>query len=803
MRKQSFTTDAKGWTWIFRNNENPNLKNIDNPYQKNLEGIATSFYVSNFPQALDAKGLWNACATYGRIVDAFIANKRSKRVFTCKCRLLIFNVVMLLHLNQPTNRIPVKDDNIKPKLNPNSSYREAPSNKPTFPVVIHNKHKPTETTHSPVTERTITLNDNDFINIEDSSTVLLLKRNEVESMSNMYLKKIIVEVNGEMFDVQVHEIGTWSINITDNTSDTSSHMDVNGLEKDDIYVDDYPNDDLSDSNDKLNELAQATKDEKIHFECSNATDLNQPREQVEEEVIKVSDTSDLSRPPGFEHVKRSSLSTSKCSTNFARHQKKDIKGLIDLPIGGRYYTWRNKSGTKLIKLNRFLISEGISEDIPDIIVMAIDHMWSDHTPILLHAMKSDFGPSPFKFYNSWLNRDGFDDLIKSTWSTSEAPNDGRILESHEKLRYIEKKIDDGSTSSSDRDKRIKLLQDIDKLEALDLILKAHIKWDVEGDENSKFFHRMINNKRRSQALHDGVWISDPRISDPLLVKEAFLNYYKEKFQAHYSQVVFSLMIHYTSLTSLDRNSLETHFSLDEIKTAVWDCDRNKSPGPNGFSFAFIKKYWDLIKTDILEFVNSFFISGSMPQGADSSFFMLIPKTSNPIFIKDFRLISLIGIHYKIISKVLANRLSRVIGKVVSKEQSAFIYGRQILDGPLIVSEVIQCLGFGSKWRSWIRACLQSTRAYILINGSPTSEFSIKRGLQQGEPLSPFLFILDMEDLYGAMSNAVNSGLIQGIKLGSSNITLSYLFYADDVVITFEWNSEYLDNLIRVLHVFPS
>ncbi|GKC76820.1 hypothetical protein Tco_1127594 [Tanacetum coccineum] len=119
-----------------------------------------------------------------------------------------------------------------------------------------------------------------------------------------------------------------------------------------------------------------------------------------------------------------------------------------------------------------LLIGGIREVIPDIRVTAIDRMSSDHTPILLHVMKSDFGPTPFKFYNSWLNRDGFDDLIKSKWSTLEAPNDGGIIRFHEKLRNndrilkqvtlsdikdIEKKIDDGSASSSDRNKRIKLL----------------------------------------------------------------------------------------------------------------------------------------------------------------------------------------------------------------------------------------------------------------------------------------------------------------------------------------------------------
>ncbi|GKD81449.1 putative RNA-directed DNA polymerase, eukaryota, reverse transcriptase zinc-binding domain protein, partial [Tanacetum coccineum] len=235
----------------------------------------------------------------------------------------------------------------------------------------------------------------------------------------------------------------------------------------------------------------------------------------------------------------------------------------------------------------------------------------------------------------------------------------------------------------------------------------------------------------------------------------------------------------------------------EIKSAIWDCGSNKAPGPDGFTFAFVNKYWDLIKMDILEFVNSFFDSCSMPQGVNSSFFTLIPKVSNPIFIKDFRPISLIGIHYKIIAKILANRLSKVIDKIDSIEQSAFIPERQILDGPLILSEVIEWfkkrrkkmlifkvdfeksfdsvswkyldfvlhrLGFGSKWRSWIRACLHLSRASILVNGSPTSEFSIKRGLRQGDPLSPFLFILVMEGLHCALSTAVSSNLIHGINL---------------------------------------
>ncbi|GKA50550.1 putative RNA-directed DNA polymerase, eukaryota, reverse transcriptase zinc-binding domain protein [Tanacetum coccineum] len=183
----------------------------------------------------------------------------------------------------------------------------------------------------------------------------------------------------------------------------------------------------------------------------------------------------------------------------------------------------------------------------------------------------------------------------------------------------------------------------------------------------------------------------------------------------------------------------------------------------------------------------------MPQGANSLFFTLIPNVSNPIHINDLHPISLIGVHYKIIAKILATRLSKVIDKIVSKEQSAFIVGRQILNGPLNLSEIIDWFKNRKKKMLIFKVdfekafdsvtCLHSARASILINGSPISEFSIKHGLRQGDPLSPFLFILVMEGLHCAISNAFNSSLIRGIKLSSSNITISHLFYADELRVS--------------------
>nr|GEZ50091.1 RNA-directed DNA polymerase, eukaryota, reverse transcriptase zinc-binding domain protein [Tanacetum cinerariifolium] len=116
---------------------------------------------------------------------------------------------------------------------------------------------------------------------------------------------------------------------------------------------------------------------------------------------------------------------------------------------------------------------------------------------------------------------------------------------------------------------------------------------------------------------------------------------------------------------------------------------DKASGLDGYNFAFLKRYWDIFKQDIFEFVFTFLNSKKMPSGANSSFITLIPKITKPIHIKDYRPISLIGIHYKIIANILCNRLSFVIDKLISHEQTAFIKGRQILDGPLILSELIE------------------------------------------------------------------------------------------------------------------
>ncbi|GJY34661.1 putative RNA-directed DNA polymerase, eukaryota, reverse transcriptase zinc-binding domain protein [Tanacetum coccineum] len=506
-------------------------------------------------------------------------------------------------------------------------------------------------------------------------------------------------------------------------------------------------------------------------------------------------------------------------------------GLVKLPLGGRSFTWMNKAGTKLSKLDRFLFSENVIEALLDVQITTLDRLWSDHNPILLHCNKSDYGLTPFRFYHSWFNRNEFDDLISNEWNSLGQNSDNllshdklkglkakikdwlkitRINERHHKkeiledLKNLEAKIDSNIASLEERQSRINLLHEIDKidnLEALDLLQKSCIRWDIEGDENSKFFHCLVNKKRRNNSIHgimhEGVWLTAPH-----QVKDTFLNFFKDKFQPQDLMSQFPPVSFPSKLSLFDQHLLEKDISMEEIKSAIWDCGSDKASGPDGFTFGFIKRFWDLLKSDIKMFVSTFFDSKKMPMSSNSSFITLIPKVSNPIHVKDYRPISLINIHYKIIAKILANRLAKVVDKIVSPEQSAFISGRQILDGPFMLSEMIDWYKKEKKC-SFLKSNSEKPSIWtsILVNGSPTSEFSVKRGLRQGDPLSPFLFILVLEGLHAALMEATHSGLICGINIGSFNIILAHIFYADGVVITTEWSSLDMDNIIHVLQVF--
>lgn len=205
-----------------------------------------------------------------------------------------------------------------------------------------------------------------------------------------------------------------------------------------------------------------------------------------------------------------------------------------------------------------------------------------------------------------------------------------------------------------------------------------------------------------------------------------------------------------------------------------------------------------MKEDLIRVLAEFFLNGKLTRGCNSSFIILIPKKEESCGLHQFRPVSLIGSLYKIIAKVLARRLKAVIGKLIREVQSAFNEGRNILDGVVVLNELIdeakcskvrrlflkldfakaydtidwiyllyllRLMNFPEKWITWINECILTASANVLINGSPSGEFQLERGLRQGDPLSLFLFLIATEGLNLLTRRAIRDGQLKGAVIG--------------------------------------
>lgn len=213
------------------------------------------------------------------------------------------------------------------------------------------------------------------------------------------------------------------------------------------------------------------------------------------------------------------------------------------------------------------------------------------------------------------------------------------------------------------------------------------RWLKEGDAYTRYFHSSIKargSRNRFSTLRVGnLWIhkvSNIRVEVTRFFRVQFVE--DDWDRPHLNGITFPV------LSPLEASSLSPPFSLEEVDRVVADCEGNKSPETDGFNFSFIKAFWDLLCPYMDIFFKELYINAKLPISFYSYFVALIPKVRSPLSLRDYRLVSLLGCLYKILAKVLSARLNTVMGSLISPVQSAFIKGRNFVDGVLVVNEAV-------------------------------------------------------------------------------------------------------------------
>lgn len=540
----------------------------------------------------------------------------------------------------------------------------------------------------------------------------------------------------------------------------------------------------------------------------------------------------------------------------------DRLGIKELPLSGRKLTWSqecsNPTQTKIDRAFCCLESDILFDSAQ---MSALSTSCSDHAPLFITGCVEREQNNSFRFESYWLKFPDFLQITEDSWNRP-IQTSNPFVRLHLKLKRLARDLrrwkatkigdirlqliianevvyqldvaqEERTLSDAEQSLRKSLKSRILGLAAIErtrLRQRARITWLKLGDVNSKFFQIKANGRKRKNhilLLHtpSGVAVTKSQ-------KEEKLNrYFTQKLG---SFVIREKSLNWSSLDlpTVDLSDLDEEFFEEELKEAISDLPSEKAPGPEGYIGAFFKQAWSIIKTDLMQAVSFFGDMGYYRlHDLNCAHICLIPKKTDASKAEDFRPISLMHSSAKIIAKLLANRLAPKLGYLVSQSQSAFIWKRAIHDNILFVQnmiksfhrakkptlflkvdiskafdtvnwayllEVLQNFGFSQKWCNWISNLFGTSSSMVLLNGTPGSEIDHARGLRQGDPLSPMLFILAMEPLHKLFEKAEAHGFLSTLQ---RQRRFRCSLYADDVALFLKPKREEMLVLRRILSAF--
>ncbi|GJX75386.1 hypothetical protein Tco_0313981 [Tanacetum coccineum] len=493
--------------------------------------------------------------------------------------------------------------------------------------------------------------------------------------------------------------------------------------------------------------------------------------------------------------------------------------VVDVQSTGLQYTWNQKpKGTDgiLKKLDRVMANIEFLDSFVGAHAVFKPYRISDHSPSVLSTpTQVKVRPRPFKFFNViTLNARKLKYLKKPLHKLMYKKGNlhGNVIRLRAELDQFQTDLDRDPSNVSLREgeaEAVLAFNEVIVIEEKFLKQKAKIT-------NSAYFHKAVKS-RISRSRIDVVTDTMGAVFHNDDVAKAFINHYEVFLcQPGITHDFNAINLFSTYLTTNEALDMVRPISSQEIKEAMFSMGNDKSPGSDGFTAAFFKSSWDIIGSDVSRAVREFFINGRLLKELNHTIIALIPKVNSPARVNDYRSISCCNVLFKCISKIIANRIKESLKRLISPNQSAFVPGRSISDNILLTQEIMhnyhldrgvpRCafkvdiqkaydtvdwdflrkvligFGFHDRMVSWIMECVSTTSFSININGSLHGYFKGRRGLRQGDPLSPYIFTLVMEVLTLMLHRRVRESSNFTYHRYCSKLDLINLCFADDLFL---------------------
>ncbi|KAL9679594.1 hypothetical protein QQ045_017460 [Rhodiola kirilowii] len=493
--------------------------------------------------------------------------------------------------------------------------------------------------------------------------------------------------------------------------------------------------------------------------------------------------------------------------------------LLDMSYKGEKFTFTNRRKNDQevkARLDRVVANQAWRKAFPKASVQHGFANCSDHTPIVLNlaGTRKSKRRKPDRFEPMWFRHTKFKEVTRvacqahptslpladrlktcmqqlSQWGSREF---GSVKSNVKNLKEKIKGLKWGPRTEETVEAEAKLSKELDEWlerEELFWMQRSRAEWLRQGDRNTAYFHAKASQRKRRNHI-DKLKNQQGEIceSEPEIVS-IITDYFSNIF---YSQP----------------RSRKVKFIR-----ALFQMHPTKAPGLDGFAALFYQNNWGVVGNDVVKEVLDCLNNENLDRRLNETLIVLVPKVKKVERVEELRPISLCNVVMKIITKVLANRMKEILPAIISQSQSAFVEGRLITDNILIAHEVShfikgankQKTGFMSikldmskaydriEWRflesmmltmgftvGWVRKimmCVESVTYKVKVNDIISESIKPNRGLRQGDPISPYLFLICAEWFTYAVAKYQEAGLIRGIKICRNAPVITHLMFADD------------------------